>query len=55
MSKKNNAKNTGSGKDKAEAEEGASYEDMADEPSFTEITLDVPGDDGRSSSFASRF
>jgi twitching motility protein PilU len=29
------------GKDKAEAEEGASYEDMADEPSFTEITLDV--------------
>jgi twitching motility protein PilU len=29
------------GKDKAEAEDGASYEDMADEPSFTEITLDV--------------
>ena len=29
------------GKDKAEAEDGASEEDMADEPSFTEITLDV--------------
>ncbi|MGE5864226.1 MAG: hypothetical protein ACM32J_03935, partial [Rhizobacter sp.] len=26
-----------------------------DQPTFTEITLDVPGDDGRSSSFASRF
>jgi len=29
------------GKDKEQAEEGASDEDMADEPSFTEITLDV--------------
>jgi twitching motility protein PilU len=29
------------GKDKAEVEDGASEEDMADEPSFTEITLDV--------------
>ncbi|MEO5671765.1 MAG: PilT/PilU family type 4a pilus ATPase [Ramlibacter sp.] len=29
------------GKDMAEAEDGASDEDMADEPSFTEITLDV--------------
>ena len=29
------------GKDKAEAEDGASFEDLADEPSFTEITLDV--------------
>ena len=29
------------GKDKAEAEDGASEEDLADEPSFTEITLDV--------------
>jgi twitching motility protein PilU len=29
------------GKDKAEVEDGASDEDMADEPSFTEITLDV--------------
>ena len=29
------------GKDKAEAEDGASDEDMAEEPSFTEITLDV--------------
>jgi len=29
------------GKDRAEAEDGASEEDMADEPSFTEITLDV--------------
>ena len=29
------------GKDSAQAEEGASDEDMADEPSFTEITLDV--------------
>jgi twitching motility protein PilU len=29
------------GKDKAEAEDGASEEDMAEEPSFTEITLDV--------------
>jgi twitching motility protein PilU len=29
------------GKDKAEIENGASYEDLADEPSFTEITLDV--------------
>ena len=28
-------------KDKAQAEDGASEEDMADEPSFTEITLDV--------------
>ena len=29
------------GKDRAEAEEGASEEDMANEPSFTEITFDV--------------
>ena len=29
------------GKDKAEVEDGASDDDMADEPSFTEITLDV--------------
>jgi twitching motility protein PilU len=29
------------GKDKEEVEDGASVEDMADEPSFTEITLDV--------------
>jgi twitching motility protein PilU len=29
------------GKDKAEAEDGASEEDLANEPSFTEITLDV--------------
>jgi len=29
------------GKDKAEVEDGASEEDMQDEPSFTEITLDV--------------
>jgi len=29
------------GKDMAETEDGASEEDMADEPSFTEITLDV--------------
>ncbi len=29
------------GKDKAEVEDGASEEDMAEEPSFTEITLDV--------------
>jgi twitching motility protein PilU len=29
------------GKDKAEVEDGASDEDMAEEPSFTEITLDV--------------
>jgi twitching motility protein PilU len=29
------------GKDKVETEDGASYEDLADEPSFTEITLDV--------------
>jgi twitching motility protein PilU len=29
------------GKDKVEIEDGASYEDLADEPSFTEITLDV--------------
>src|SRR6185369_13708407 len=33
--------NEAAGKDVAEAEEGASDEDMADEPSFTEITLDV--------------
>ena len=29
------------GKDRGEAEDGASDEDMAEEPSFTEITLDV--------------
>ncbi len=29
------------GKDKAQAEDGASDDDMAEEPSFTEITLDV--------------
>ena len=29
------------GKDKVQVEDGASEEDMADEPSFTEITLDV--------------
>jgi twitching motility protein PilU len=29
------------GKDRAQAEDGASEEDMRDEPSFTEITLDV--------------
>ena len=33
--------NEAAGKDMAEAEDGASDEDMADEPSFTEITLDV--------------
>ena len=33
--------NNFAGKDTAHAEEGASEEDMADEPSFTEITLDV--------------
>jgi twitching motility protein PilU len=33
--------NNFAGKDMAHAEEGASEEDMADEPSFTEITLDV--------------
>ena len=29
------------GKDAERAEDGASEEDMADEPSFTEITLDI--------------
>ena len=29
------------GKDMAEAEDGASEEDLAEEPSFTEITLDI--------------
>jgi twitching motility protein PilU len=33
--------NSFAGKDTAHAEEGASEDDMADEPSFTEITLDV--------------
>jgi twitching motility protein PilU len=33
--------NEAAGKDMAEVEDGASDEDMADEPSFTEITLDV--------------
>jgi twitching motility protein PilU len=27
----------------------------ADQPTFTEITLDVPGDEGRASGFATRF
>jgi twitching motility protein PilU len=29
------------GKDKSEGEDGGSYDDMGEEPSFTEITLDV--------------